>query len=100
MLLQPEEQGSFDFAYVDADKDNYEKYHEKLLKLVTPGGVIVYDNTLWMRTVAVPEESVTDERLKKQIPWVKEFNTLIAADARIHICHLPCGDGMTVCRRL
>ncbi|KZV17966.1 flavonoid 3',5'-methyltransferase-like [Dorcoceras hygrometricum] len=50
------EEGTFDFAFVDADKDNYINYHEELLKLIKIGGVIAYDNTLWGGSVAVSDE--------------------------------------------
>ena len=58
--LQPKSESSFDFAYVDADKDNYMNYHERLMKLVKVGGLIVYDNTLWQGTVANSEPSLPD----------------------------------------
>ncbi|KAM7515597.1 hypothetical protein LguiA_005180 [Lonicera macranthoides] len=51
-------EGSFDFAFVDADKISYLKYHERLMKLLKAGGIIVYDNTLWGGTVAMAEETV------------------------------------------
>ncbi|KAK6793395.1 hypothetical protein RDI58_006848 [Solanum bulbocastanum] len=56
---------SFDFAFVDADKVNYQKYHERLLQLVKVGGIIVYDNTLWFGTVAMPEDFVKESQKKK-----------------------------------
>uniref|UniRef100_A0A803L170 Caffeoyl-CoA O-methyltransferase n=1 Tax=Chenopodium quinoa TaxID=63459 RepID=A0A803L170_CHEQI len=49
-------EGRFDFAYVDADKENYINYHELLLKLVKVGGVIAYDNTLWFGSVCLPDD--------------------------------------------
>ncbi|KAL3532579.1 hypothetical protein ACH5RR_006100, partial [Cinchona calisaya] len=99
LLETPDEHDSFDFAFVDADKVNYAKYHEKLLKLVKVGGIIVYDNTLWLGTVAVEEELVP-EMLRESRHYMKELNKSLAADDRIRICQLPCGDGMTICRRL
>ncbi|XP_050120174.1 norbelladine 4'-O-methyltransferase 2-like [Malus sylvestris] len=42
-----ENEGSFDFAFIDADKVNYWNYHERLMKLLKVGGIVVYDNTLW-----------------------------------------------------
>ncbi|KAL3532577.1 hypothetical protein ACH5RR_006098 [Cinchona calisaya] len=99
LLENPDEQDSFDFAFVDADKVSYAKYHEKLLKLVKIGGIIVYDNTLWMGTVAMEEESVP-EMLRESRHCMRELNKLLAADDRVRICQLPSGDGMTICRRL
>ncbi|KAL2901870.1 Flavonoid 3' 5'-methyltransferase [Bienertia sinuspersici] len=55
-LLAKGKEGCFDFAFVDADKDNYINYHEPLLKLVKVGGVIAFDNTLWFGSVALAED--------------------------------------------
>ncbi|XP_059318523.1 cation-dependent phenylpropanoid and flavonoid 8-O-methyltransferase 1-like [Lycium ferocissimum] len=90
---------SFDFAFVDADKVSYQKYHERLLQLVKVGGIIVYDNTRWFRTVAMPEEFVR-EGMKPNRHHIIEFNKFLAADTRIQISQVPLGDGITVCRRL
>ncbi|XLS51023.1 hypothetical protein HN51_011700 [Arachis hypogaea] len=66
-LLQDEcNEGSFDFAFVDADKSNYWNYHERLLKLIRIGGMIIYDNTLWGGTVAWKEEDVPAEGSRTQ----------------------------------
>ncbi|KAI5664626.1 hypothetical protein M9H77_23949 [Catharanthus roseus] len=91
--------GSFDFAFVDADKEGYKNYHEKLMKLVKIGGIIAYDNTLFYGTVAMEEEKVGLKRrpIRKA---VMEFNAFIAADQRIQISQVPLGDGVTICRRL
>ncbi|KAJ8638519.1 hypothetical protein MRB53_012786 [Persea americana] len=62
MQQDPKSESSFDFAYVDADKDNYMNYHERLMKLVKVGGLIIYDNTLWQGTVANSEPSLPDTR--------------------------------------
>lgn len=51
--MQGKEEGTFDFAFVDADKEGYIKYHGLLLKLVKIGGIIAYDNTLWFESVAL-----------------------------------------------
>ncbi|KAL1825414.1 hypothetical protein ACET3Z_012192 [Daucus carota] len=92
-------EGSFDFAYVDADKINYRNYHERLLKLLKVGGVIVYDNTLWGGSVAMPEEHVAQE-WKAGRHWTIELNKFLASDSRVQICLAPLGDGMTICKRL
>ncbi|KAL0324841.1 UNVERIFIED_CONTAM: Flavonoid 3',5'-methyltransferase, partial [Sesamum radiatum] len=64
-LLHNGEEGTFDFAFVDADKENYIKYHEQLLKLVKVGGIIGYDNTLWSGTVALAEEDLSQEWVER-----------------------------------
>ncbi|KAJ4846279.1 hypothetical protein Tsubulata_008798 [Turnera subulata] len=99
LLKNPGSEGSYDFAYVDADKGNNLNYHERLMKLVKVGGIVVYDNTLWEGTVAMPEESVPEVwRLCRQLTI--ELNNFLAADSRIQISHAPLGDGMTICRRI
>lgn len=97
--MQPANQGSFDFAFVDADKINYANYHERLLKLLRPGGIVVYDNTLWGGTVAMPDDAVPEFNSASRNFTIK-FNKLLAADARVQISQVPLGDGITICRRL
>ena len=98
-LLQKENEGSFDYAFVDADKGNYWNYHERLIKLLKVGGVVVYDNTLWGGSVAMHEEQ-TPEVFKLDRQTTLEFNKLLAGDPRVQISHVPLGDGITVCRRI
>lgn len=98
-MLQHGNEGSFDFAFVDADKVNYWNYHERLMKLLKVGGIVVYDNTLWGGTVALSEES-TPENMKAGRQLAIEFNKLLAADSRVQISHAPSGDGITICRRI
>ncbi|KAK4602736.1 hypothetical protein RGQ29_011657 [Quercus rubra] len=92
-------EGSFDFAFVDADKVNYWNYHERLLKLLKVDGLVVYDNTLRRGFVAMPEALVPEHR-KKDIELTIEFNKFLAADPRIQISHASLGDGIIICRRL
>ncbi|WMV18032.1 hypothetical protein MTR67_011417 [Solanum verrucosum] len=90
---------SFDFAFVDADKVNYQKYHERLLQLVKVGGIIVYDNTLWFGTVAMPEEFVKESQKRNRLHII-ELNKFLANDDRVQISQVPLGDGITICRQL
>lgn len=99
IVQNPDAEGSFDFAFVDADKVNFWNYHERLMKLVKVGGVAIYDNTLWRGTVAMPEDAVR-QKLKEGRKLTIEFNNLLAKDARVQICHASIGDGMTICRRI
>nr|O65162.1 RecName: Full=Caffeoyl-CoA O-methyltransferase; AltName: Full=Trans-caffeoyl-CoA 3-O-methyltransferase; Short=CCoAMT; Short=CCoAOMT [Mesembryanthemum crystallinum]AAC08395.1 caffeoyl-CoA O-methyltransferase [Mesembryanthemum crystallinum] len=92
--------GSFDFAFVDADKDNYGNYHKRLIDLVKIGGVIGYDNTLWNGSVAAPADAPMRKYVRYYRDFVMEFNKAIAADPRVEICQLPVGDGITLCRRI
>ncbi|KAL9272754.1 putative caffeoyl-CoA O-methyltransferase [Drosera capensis] len=99
LLQDKANEDSFDFAFVDADKDNYWNYHERLMKLVKVGGLLIYDNTLWGGAVAKPEEEVPE--IKRYFRrYTVEFNAAITADDRIEISHVPSGDGLLICKRL
>ncbi|TKY59889.1 Flavonoid 3',5'-methyltransferase [Spatholobus suberectus] len=99
-LIHDEQKESFDYAFVDADKEEYIKYHELLLKLVKKGGIIAYDNTLWLGSVAMSEEDVKEEIIRKRRKPVIEFNSFIANDSRLESIILSVGDGVTLCRRV
>eukprot|EP00249_Psilotum_nudum_P006442 c19763_g2_i1 orf=869-1660(+) len=100
MLNDEKNHGFFDFIFVDADKDNYLNYHERLLKLVKIGGVIGYDNTLWNGSLVAPEDAPYPKYVKHYRPFVLELNRVLAADPRIEINQIPIGDGITLCRRI
>ncbi|THU48000.1 hypothetical protein C4D60_Mb09t21600 [Musa balbisiana] len=100
-LLQDEtNHGSFDFVFVDADKENYVNYHRRLLDLVKVGGLIAYDNTLWGGAVAAPPDASLPGYLRHYLEFVLQLNQELAADPCIEICQLPVGDGLTLCRRI
>jgi len=81
---------TFDFAFIDADKTNYENYYESTLPLLRPGGLIMVDNVLWSGRVADPSETDADtEALRK-------FNQKLLADSRIALSMIPLGDGVTL----
>ena len=84
---------SFDFAFIDADKSNYDGYYERCLVLVRPGGVIAVDNVLWGGAV-LDEANQTDDTVA-----LRALNRKLHADARVDICLLPIGDGVTLLRR-
>lgn len=84
--------GPFDFAFIDADKSNYDAYYERCLELVRPGGLILIDNTLWHGDVINPEKQDADTLA------IRALNKKLQADPRIDLSLLPIGDGLTVCR--
>ncbi|KAG4205720.1 hypothetical protein ERO13_A04G120300v2 [Gossypium hirsutum] len=92
--------GSFDFIFVDADKDNYLNYHKRLIELVKVGGLIGYDNTLWNGSVVAPPDAPLRKYVRYYRDFVLELNKALAVDPRIEICMLPVGDGITLCRRV
>jgi caffeoyl-CoA O-methyltransferase len=100
-LLQDENnKGTFDFIFVDADKNNYLNYHKRVIELVKIGGLIGYDNTLWTGSVALAPDAPMLEFIRGYRGYVIEVNNYLAQDSRIEICQLAVGDGITLCRRL
>lgn len=85
---------------MDADKENFTKYHEVLLKLVRKGGIIAYDNTLWSGSVAMSEDDEMEDITKRKRKIAIEFNNYIANDTRVESTILSIGDGVTLCRVL
>ena len=89
-LLAEGKEGSFDFAFIDADKTNYQIYYELCLKLIRQGGVIVIDNVLWGGAVTDSNRNDADTEA------IRELNQFIATDKRVSISMIPVGDGLTV----
>jgi caffeoyl-CoA O-methyltransferase len=92
-LLVEGEAGCFDFAFLDADKENYLRYYEVVLELVRPGGLIVADNTLWSGRVADP---ANDEASTVAL---RRFNEQLHRDERVDLSLVPIGDGLTLARK-
>ncbi|MGF1588175.1 MAG: class I SAM-dependent methyltransferase [Pleurocapsa sp.] len=93
-LIAAGESGSFDFAFIDADKRNYANYYEQALTLLRPGGIIAIDNVLWFGSVADPED--TDTRTVA----IREFNQKLHQDTRVEISLLAIADGLTLAFKL
>jgi predicted O-methyltransferase YrrM len=89
-LLEAGEAGSFDFAFIDADKGNYRNYYERSLRLLRPGGLIVIDNTLWSGDVADPGKQDDDTVA------IRNLNEFIHRDDRVEMSLLPVADGLTL----
>lgn len=83
--------GSFDFAFIDADKPNYPGYYERCLGLLRTGGLIAVDNTLWSGRVADPGQRDPDTEA------LRGFNRMVSADQRVAVSLVPIGDGLTLC---
>ena len=82
--------GPFDFAFIDADKENYQNYFERCLKLVRRGGIIAIDNTLWYARVLDRRDQTADTRA------IRAFNRKLRGDRRVDISLVPIGDGLTL----
>lgn len=91
--LEKTEAGSFDMAFIDADKLNYPHYYESALALLRPGGVLLIDNVLWGGDVADP--AATDA----ETVTLRELNARVKADERVDFCLLPVADGLTLIRK-
>jgi predicted O-methyltransferase YrrM len=92
-LVAGGQEATYDFAFVDADKAGYDAYYERLLRLIRPGGLIVFDNMLWGGNVLDTDPSDEDTKA------LKALNAKLAGDERITLCLLPVADGVTLARR-
>ena len=94
-LLAEGVEGTFDLAFIDADKTNYAEYYERSLKLLRPGGIIAVDNVLWGGSVLEPASTHDDST--KAIVALNEF---IRNDKRVSATMLPVADGVYLCTKL
>lgn len=92
-LMTEEGPGSYDFAFIDADKTGYDAYYEACLKLLRPGGIIILDNMLWDGAVA--DSSVQDATTTA----LRNLNEKISKDDRVNSCLLTVGDGLMMARK-
>ena len=93
-LLESPGPDSFDFCYIDADKQAYDKYYELVLPLIRPGGIIAFDNMLLHGRVADP--GLSDE----PVPSIRALNEKLHADGRVDVSFLPLCDGLYLARKL
>ncbi|MEO6696897.1 MAG: class I SAM-dependent methyltransferase [Gammaproteobacteria bacterium] len=93
-LLQNGEGGTFDFAFIDADKTGYNDYYERTLQLLRPGGLIVLDNML--RNGRVVDAPHCDEATLA----IHQLNQKLHHDSRIALSLLPVADGLTLALKL
>lgn len=84
---------TFDFVFIDADKQNYLNYYEKSLPLLRRGGIVMIDNVLWGGDVA--DTTVNDASTVA----IRAFNNVLHNDERVTISLLPLGDGVTLARK-
>jgi predicted O-methyltransferase YrrM len=90
MLLDNGAEKSFDFVFIDADKQNYIMYYEMALRLLRRGGIIAVDNTLWSGAVADPDNTEPGTRA------IRRFNEMLKQDDRVSKSLLTIGDGLTL----
>ena len=89
------EAGRYDFAFIDADKTNYDGYYERCLRLLRSGGLIAIDNTLWSGRVAQEVDPAKDP----DTAALQALNLKLRDDSRVDISLLPIGDGLTLARK-
>ncbi|MGG6295058.1 class I SAM-dependent methyltransferase [Leptolyngbya sp. AN02str] len=89
-LLADGHADTFDFIFIDADKENYLNYYERAVLLVCPGGLIAIDNVLWSGQVAQPEAQDPSTLV------LKELNHTLHLDERVSISLVPIADGLTL----
>lgn len=92
-LLAKGQGASFDLGFIDADKENYQAYYERLLELVRPGGLIIVDNVLWSGQV------VDSEQQDSETVAIRAFNERLHADERVDLSMISMADGLTLARK-
>lgn len=85
--------GTYDFAFIDADKTGYIDYYERCMALLRPGGLIAADNTLWRGAVA------DDQDDSEATVAIRAFNAHVAADDRVDLSLVPIADGVMLARK-
>ncbi|MEZ5509105.1 MAG: class I SAM-dependent methyltransferase [Gammaproteobacteria bacterium] len=91
--LERQQHGTFDLAFIDADKENYDTYYEHCLQLIRPNGLILFDNMLWSGRVADPSVQDADTQA------LRAMNRKLHQDQRVDISLLPMADGITLARK-
>lgn len=92
-LLAEGRAGSYDFAFIDADKTGYDAYYERCLALLRPGGLVAVDNVLWGGDVANPGKTDPDTTA------IRALNTKLRDDSRVSMSLIPVGDGLLLARK-
>ena len=92
-LIGQGQAGRFDLAFIDADKENYDGYYERVLRLVRPGGLVMLDNVLWGGDVADPRKTDADTKA------LRALNAKLQGDERVDLSMLPLADGLTLARK-
>lgn len=93
-LIDAGESGTFDFAFIDADKKNYDNYYERVLLLLRQHGVLAIDNVMW--SGAVLDKNITDRATET----IRALNIKIRDDERVKASMMFMGDGMTIARKI
>ena len=101
-LIDDGHRGTFDFAFIDADKKNYDNYYERVLTLLRPGGLLLLDNMLFFGAVRDPDNpppEIRDHIPASALRALDSLNRKLKDDARVDISLLPVADGITLVRK-
>ena len=93
LVIVPELEQKWDLVFIDADKENYQKYYDLTLPKLNKGGFIIADNVLWSGKVIDANENDVDTTA------LRSFNTTLIEDNRVEVLMLPVRDGLTVVRK-
>jgi len=85
--------GTFDFAFIDADKANYATYYDQAFTLIRRGGIIAIDNVLWGGAL------VNDDQQDEDTNALRALNQQLHKDDRVDLSLVPIGDGLTLARK-
>ena len=91
VLSEFDTDATFDLVFIDANKRQYCEYYDLVFDLVSPGGFIIADNTLWDGKVVEP-----GKKIDAQTQGILDFNDRVAADPRVEKVILPLRDGLTL----
>jgi caffeoyl-CoA O-methyltransferase len=92
-LVESGQSNSFVFAFIDADKENYLGYYERVLQLLRRGGLVAIDNTLWGGSVANPDKQDASTLA------IRSLNARVGEDPRVSASLVPIGDGLFLARK-
>jgi caffeoyl-CoA O-methyltransferase len=93
-LIAAGQAGTFDMAFIDADKVNYGNYFDRAITLLRRGGLVAIDNVLWDGRVIDPEDRDANTEA------IRAFNRKVHGDARVAISMATMGDGLTLACKL
>ena len=93
LSILPKLEQKWDLIFIDADKENYQKYYDMTFPNLNSGGYIIADNVLWSGKVINPDENDADTLA------LKSFNKAIIDDSRVEVLLLPLRDGLTILRK-
>ena len=98
-LINDGHSGTFDFIYIDADKENYDNYYEKGLLLLRRGGIIALDNMLQRGRVVDMTQYMTPD-YRRAAEAIHKLNEKIKIDSRVQLSFLNIADGVSLCRKI